>query len=516
MKYRDLLRGAPEGYLQVLSLEHGIRRDLQGEQLSQAIAKRLSDRRYLSQISSELDPLSRHILHLLTATGSDTGVPIALARYKLNRLGQDYGRDTAQLINTLSRRGLVVTISAPQDALYYLVPEELREILEAGVDAEIHELLSPTPDGPVTYRDDGQAFLCDLVTFLAQIRLDPPKLTRAGNIYKRDENRLLERLEIRDDSGLPGSDEKSRIGWLQAFALGEGLIKEDNSRFVLTSGVQEWLQRPTQDHLFCFYTYWQDGHTYLYLQLAVRLLKKMAAEQWVSLSAFHKAMLQFSLEALWDTLLHTELFDRFFRPLIYFGFLRYATDDPSISLTQCGYQLLHGMSLECLEDTDYTIVVQPNYEVFAERRLSPQVRWNLESFASLEKSDQMMIFKISKESVYRALKVGMTVDSMLDFLKQYSRTAVPQNVDYALREWASRYGHLEFVDVLLLRCSDPSLAEEIKATPKFQHHVLGELGPTDLIIRRSGQHHFADQLEKLGYMPRPEIVHASECDDDAG
>ncbi len=516
MTYRDLLEQAPIDYLQLLASENGIRPDIDRERLRQALWGRLTDPQYLARITHRFDQHTRTVLRLLTFISDDAGIASPLVHQKLVRLARDWGSDPGHFLHPLTRKGLVVSVTTGPSRYFYLVPNEIRQHLVSIFAGDVRESFELLSEAPKTHRYDAGAFLRDLYTFLAWIRFNPPKITQAGSIYKRSQKQLLQLLEATDvpphfrrDEG-----ELSRLDWMQQFCMAEGFIEVQDGVLSITSSARAWFQRTTQEQLQSVFGFWMERQPYLFVHVAVRLLNIMEPEQWISLGSLQQQIQAFSPEILWENTLNERFFEWMIHPWIYFGFIKYSMQDKALCLSQTGYRILNNLSLEQEEPVDYTMIVQPNYEVLVDRRLAPEIRWELEQFALLQKNDQMVIYRICQDSIYRAMKTGMEAEPMIGFLKQYSRTGVPQNVAYAIREWASHYGQLEFMDVLLLRCKDEQLAEELGVNPKLKPHILGKLTPTDLIVNRAGQRHFMKLLEQAGYMPKPTIVYASEKTED--
>jgi hypothetical protein len=100
----------------------------------------------------------------------------------------------------------------------------------------------------------------------------------------------------------------------------------------------------------------------------------------------------------------------------------------------------------------------------------------------------------------------MLVNEILEFLETYSKTNIPQNIKLSIQEWGARYGQVYFMDVMLLRCKNERLAQELKSSKPIAKHILGEISPTDLVISREKIEELKRLLEKQNFMPLAEIV----------
>jgi hypothetical protein len=84
-------------------------------------------------------------------------------------------------------------------------------------------------------------------------------------------------------------------------------------------------------------------------------------------------------------------------------------------------------------------VVQPNFEVitYLDRVSAIQLAF-LERFAERNKVNQhTALFHLTRDSVYRGLESGSTLEELLQGLEHGAETELPQNVVAELREWAA-------------------------------------------------------------------------------
>jgi hypothetical protein len=73
-------------------------------------------------------------------------------------------------------------------------------------------------------------------------------------------------------------------------------------------------------------------------------------------------------------------------------------------------------------------IVEPNYEVIVEPYLKPSVLFKLALFTEPMTAQTISIFRITKESIFRSFAYGIARDEVLEFLREHSRHALPQNV----------------------------------------------------------------------------------------
>ncbi len=81
-------------------------------------------------------------------------------------------------------------------------------------------------------------------------------------------------------------------------------------------------------------------------------------------------------------------------------------------------------------------MVHPNFEVtLVSKELDPKKMLELAMFSDLTKLDTVSVFRISRESVNKGLRLGLTADEMISFLRENCKGEVPQNVEYSIGDW---------------------------------------------------------------------------------
>lgn len=86
------------------------------------------------------------------------------------------------------------------------------------------------------------------------------------------------------------------------------------------------------------------------------------------------------------------------------------------------------------------VYLQHDLTIIAPGPLEPRTDLRLRAFADLEGRAQAFSYRLSAESVNRALSAGETAEGMLEFLSALSLTGIPQPVDYLISQAASRFG----------------------------------------------------------------------------
>lgn len=86
------------------------------------------------------------------------------------------------------------------------------------------------------------------------------------------------------------------------------------------------------------------------------------------------------------------------------------------------------------------VYLQHDLTIIAPGPLEPTTDLRLRAFADLEGRAQAFSYRLSAESINRALSAGETAEGMLEFLSALSLTGIPQPVDYLISQAASRFG----------------------------------------------------------------------------
>lgn len=110
----------------------------------------------------------------------------------------------------------------------------------------------------------------------------------------------------------------------------------------------------------------------------------------------------------------------------------------AIRLSRLGAELLNADTAKTTEEPS-TIVANPDFELILfpgndEHELVHQ----LDRFADRLKSDHVHHFRLTRDSIQRGLRDGLTLTEINKELADRSRTPLPQNVLYSLQDWADR------------------------------------------------------------------------------
>ncbi|MGC8786577.1 MAG: helicase-associated domain-containing protein [Anaerolineae bacterium] len=135
---------------------------------------------------------------------------------------------------------------------------------------------------------------------------------------------------------------------------------------------------------------------------------------------------------------------------------------------------------------DAKVIVQPNFEVFALGPVSEAVLARLEMFADRVKADRSAFaYTLSRETVYRGQRYGLSVPQIIAFLEEQSHAPLPQNVLRTLQEWGEQHERIVFHRaVTLCQTASAEMLDSLWNDPAVKTHLERKLTPTVAMVKR--------------------------------
>lgn len=459
-----------------------------------------------------LDEEELTAVRLITLSRNGAGVVMEQCHQRLNQISRKWRRNGAKVIEGLLRRGLVFTEKQGYRQVYY-VPEDLRSILTRWFLEELYAQ-AIQPDPPARRFSDPNACLRHVFLFLSYVRKKGCKLTQNGTLFKRTQQELevfLGRDETVDDTLFP-MRYPPRLAFIVYFAKSRALVKEQDGMLVLGPKAAEWKAQDVKALRQDLFDYW--AQTFMShdadLTTLFWIMMRSPEGSWLSLESLLRQMENLTLnQAPNGFSIRAE--KNLVGDLEYLGVLDVSRSfgSTSVRVTPLGRALV-GLGPWPEEKFEDKIYVEPNFEVMVPCGIHPAILWDIDFLADLVRADQMMIFKLSRSSVYRAVQHGIDPASMVRFLQSRAGSPLPQNVAYSIAHWAGAYGRVELIDALIIKCDSPELADELAVSRKLGPYVIERLGPLCLRIDRSAFAEVSRALVDEGYMPKiPEELRAS-------
>lgn len=109
-----------------------------------------------------------------------------------------------------------------------------------------------------------------------------------------------------------------------------------------------------------------------------------------------------------------------------------------------------------------SVYINPDFMLIIPRREVPaEAVYLLAAHSDIIKDDLMLHTRISRNSVVRADKRGMSHQEFIAALEKYARNGIPQNLGFLLNEWSAQTVRVRISDVTLLHCSHPGILDEL-------------------------------------------------------
>ncbi|MBJ7341057.1 helicase-associated domain-containing protein [Mycolicibacterium sp.] len=149
-----------------------------------------------------------------------------------------------------------------------------------------------------------------------------------------------------------------------------------------------------------------------------------------------------------------------------------------------------------LLQADLTVVVPGPLD----RALAEQ----LSAVATVESAGAAMVYRISEQSIRRALDTGLSASELHTLFARHSKTPVPQGLTYLIDDVARRHGQLRVgMAASFVRCEDPALLTQAVAAPALEKLDVRALAPT-VAVSMSPINELLAALRTAGFAPAAE------------
>jgi hypothetical protein len=391
------------------------------------------------------------------------------------------------------------------------------------------------PDRPHEESEHGVDLASNLSRFIGFILDHDVRFTVRGEIFKTTEKRIQE--ELIPNPGRELSRE-AVLTFIYGFARHARLIESTGERtFALTSAGREWEPRDLEAKLRALLDYsieerglpGEPYHQVRMRRILLRLLKRVEPGVWYDLMYVPFLARNTYLSSL-DELSVEECFAGRFQAGTYapmedlqrmawnlaawlrqrlhlLGVVDLGYDKSgrpvALRLTRIGARLLGivdgAPGTPCAPGS---LVVTPDFEVV----LFPtgddgELIHDLDRFCVREKLDSVLHFRITEKTVHRALAEGMFLKRMVGTLEGHSRTPVPQNVLYSIRDWAAQAGLLRLTPDYVVRAEDPDVARRFQQDPGVKPVLSAVLDEKTSRLKAHGTpRRMQSFLRELGYL----------------
>jgi len=446
-------------------------------------------------------------LRLITLAVGGAGVVIEQCHQKLNQLSRKWRRNGAKVIDALISRGLTYVRREGYRHIYF-VPSDLRAVLsQFFLEDLFRSSCVDMPKFQPRHRSDYAAPLRHMTIFLSYFRKHEVKITQAGSMFKKAQTDLANLIgegdEPQEDAMFP-MRYPPRLAFLFFFSKTQNLIEERNGVLKLSPKAEEWVQSDCRQCRQELFDYWRQ--TFISpdvdLQTMLWIIVQAPEGSIFSVDSLIKAMRTLSTSHSSHGLnLRTErtLIDT----LEYLGGAEVSASPAGLFVrpTVLG-KAMFAMEKWPTETWDDHIYVQSNFEILVPCTIAPKILWSIDAFAELHKPDQMMVYKLTRNSVYRAMLHSLTPQRIEEILFRHSKTPVAQNVTYSVSHWGTSFGRIEFQETILVKCDTEELTDELLLYPKVKQYVKKRVGPNYFCVDGADYDSLVAVLADEGYMPK--------------
>ena len=485
------------------------------ERMIQLTVKALGQSSRLRSVLKNMHEKDRKALGALLQSGG-----IAHHKEFLRELQLSFGgheREWQRTMLMLGNRGMVAS-SADQDGdWFYIVPEPLID----GLAAELaDEMVLPVFSHPDVQVVDARPFcpplhfsITSLCTYIDQVS---PRLTQRHEIYRADQEAMDAFFsQIWDaDSDL--------FSFHLDFLMMHGMVELRGEYLALNRDVtEEWLQLESEDQR----------------DLLFRALdKRFSMAEWV-LWAIHEStsesyqdtdasesggdwVAERPLVALYRRWMRGEDWrDRYqrgtyanarsheresysFAPLVRAGLLEMGTwgQEKFYRLSPRGRQLLEPAA----DDGFAQFYLTPSFEIMAPAGLAPILLFRIGELAELTGCDRANTYRITEQSIERALEKGWRRDDTLQFLRDNSQIGLPENVESTLKGWIGHRGDVEFHDLMLLTVHRSQI-RRFESSRKVKPYILHRFAPGMYAVDRTREAEIRAVLEECRFNPSQDV-----------
>jgi hypothetical protein len=483
----------------------------------------------VSRLNDSLFELERKVLETIVRRFGHAPFDWA----KLEKAGQKEMSGAALKVGLirLSRKGILFALRRKWGEADYVLPEDgfplwrklLTPISEQKAIYAGNDVVSDSPFRP--------SIAVQMLSVLAYIAKEDVMVTQKGGAHKRHAGKLAALVPVRDEELKPveGTEAivKSEYGsvavdFLCGAGLRLGILDKGSERLtVRPRQLALWLSQTEKEMEARLYSHWKSvvATSDPWLHHASSSLEQMPEGSWILLHGLDGQLREAGIGGADVKPGHdgrlpdqTGKLLSWTAPLEAWGWAETAaTADgrrlfrwlrkPRLELEEDRGQEARSVSGNQADDDRPRLFVQPDFELIVPPDCSYRVRWELEMIAERIRHEHIAVYRLTRETVMRALNHGRSADATVRFLEGHAKYGVPENVKTAISQWGDRQSQLRVETATVLRLRDETTAKTICRDERIAP-LLGEaLGPTAWIVRSDKASELRALLEKIGYSP---------------
>lgn len=429
------------------------------------------------------------------------------------------------MLHMLAREGVVYPTGAGSRTVY-VCPTDIWRRLYDLASRSMQGAVQSSVSGPVAYRQDGLALARDEAAFLLYTLRHDVRLTQEGAIFRRQQIQLLQLFEVSEDV-LP-----QQVGWRFGFgrrfhdypdrlalvydhlyALGCLLETSDGRLCADAASADAHLQRPEAARGEELFRFWLRTYrpAIPMLRTVVARMAELTRHAWIYADSLQRLWAD-GIKAYYYESAEQILERRILGMLVHLGVLARGSAEDGAALYRltpegAAWCLGKGGGEALLEAADEApphvgAVVQSTFDVLLPATAEAAVGRELQMMADIVQSDRMRVYRLTRDSVYRALKLGIGAERMLAFLRAITDRPLPGNVERTLVQWCDAYGKVTLSTVALLTMRDDQTTAEVCRMTPVADRLLREVAPSVLAFPVEDAPFLESFLEKVGYLVR--------------
>lgn len=158
------------------------------------------------------------------------------------------------------------------------------------------------------------------------------------------------------------------------------------------------------------------------------------------------------------------------------------------------------------------VIPQGDMTIMAPGPLPRALQTELDLLGELESAGLASVYRVTENSVRRALDTGRTAEEIRGWLADHTLGDVPQSITYLIEDVARRHGTLRGGPAMsYLRCDDPSLLTEAARTSAAERVALKVIAPT-VAVAQAPLAQVIEALREAGFQPVAEDATGAALD----
>ena len=391
------------------------------------------------------------------------------------------------------------------------------------------------PDRPHEALSLGVDIYTNVARFLAFLQEHHVRYTVKGEIFKTTEKKILQHLIPN-----PGRElaREEVLQFIFQFCKREGLVDGSGERtLAVTSEGRTWGSTPLEvklDRLMDFAVEervegTEHFHQTRLRRMLLRMLKRVEPDTWYDImylpflarNQYLSGLDEARAEEFFAERVHSGSYSpnedvqrlawslvKWVRQRLYLmGVVELGYDEAkrpvALKLTASGARLLGLIPGEDEPAQSLgNLVVTPDFEVVLFKTGDDaDLMHDLDRFCLRERAEETVHFRIQESSVRRAMIEGMRLDRILETLESNSRTPVPQNVTYSIRDWARSLGRMTLTPDLILACENAEVLARFRSDPGARSYIGNESGESKIqLLGKITPKRMRGLLRDLGYV----------------